>query len=81
MAFYTTTAASTPVERMRIDDNGAITMQSTLVAAGLITASAGVTIADGQVLRWATDTILARALKAQFDTLVDHGALKRVPGL
>ncbi len=28
-----------------------------------------------------TDTILARALKAQFDTLVDHGALKRVPGL
>jgi phosphatidylserine/phosphatidylglycerophosphate/cardiolipin synthase-like enzyme len=27
-----------------------------------------------------TDTILARALKAQFDTLVDHGALKRVPG-
>ena len=28
-----------------------------------------------------TDTILARALKAQFDTLVDHGGLKRVPGL
>ena len=28
-----------------------------------------------------TDTILARALKAQFNTLVDHGALKRVPGL
>ena len=28
-----------------------------------------------------TDTILARALKAQFDTLVDHGVLKRVPGL
>ena len=28
-----------------------------------------------------TDTILSRALKAQFDTLVDHGALKRVPGL
>jgi len=28
-----------------------------------------------------TDTILARALKAQFDTLVDHGALKRVPGM
>ena len=28
-----------------------------------------------------TDTILATALKAQFDTLVDHGALKRVPGL
>jgi phosphatidylserine/phosphatidylglycerophosphate/cardiolipin synthase-like enzyme len=28
-----------------------------------------------------TDTILARALKAQFDTLVDHGALRRVPGL
>ena len=28
-----------------------------------------------------TDTILARALKAQFDTLVDHGVLKRMPGL
>ncbi len=28
-----------------------------------------------------TDTILSRALKAQFDTLVDHGMLKRVPGL
>ena len=28
-----------------------------------------------------TDTILSRALKAQFDTLVDHGVLKRVPGL
>ena len=28
-----------------------------------------------------TDTILARALKAQFDTLVDHGVLKRLPGL
>ena len=28
-----------------------------------------------------TDTIIARALKAQFDTLVDHGALKRVPGM
>lgn len=28
-----------------------------------------------------TDTILARALKAQFDTLVDHEALRRVPGL
>ena len=27
-----------------------------------------------------TDTVLARALKAQFDTLVDHGALARVPG-
>jgi phosphatidylserine/phosphatidylglycerophosphate/cardiolipin synthase-like enzyme len=27
------------------------------------------------------DTILARALRAQFNTLVDHGALKRVPGL
>ncbi len=28
-----------------------------------------------------TDTLLARALKAQFDTLVDHGALKQVAGL
>ncbi len=28
-----------------------------------------------------TDTVLARALKAQFDTLVDHGELRRVPGL
>lgn len=28
-----------------------------------------------------TDTILSRALKAQFDTLVDHGELERVPGL
>ena len=28
-----------------------------------------------------TDTILARALRVQFDTLVDHGALLRVPGL
>ncbi len=28
-----------------------------------------------------TDAIHARALKAQFDTLVDHGALKRVPGI
>ena len=28
-----------------------------------------------------SDTILARALKAQFDTLVDHGELRRVPGL
>ncbi len=28
-----------------------------------------------------TDTILARALKAQFDTLVDHGALRKIPGL
>jgi len=28
-----------------------------------------------------SDTILARALKAQFDTLVDHGVLKRAPGL
>ena len=28
-----------------------------------------------------TDTILARALKAQFETLVGRGALKRVPGL
>ena len=28
-----------------------------------------------------TDTILSRALKAQFDTLVDHGALKPVPGM
>lgn len=28
-----------------------------------------------------TDTILARALRAQFDTLVDHGVLRRVPGL
>ena len=28
-----------------------------------------------------TDTILARSLRGQFDTLVDHGALKRVPGL
>ncbi|MCZ6691781.1 MAG: DISARM system phospholipase D-like protein DrmC [Planctomycetota bacterium] len=28
-----------------------------------------------------SDTMLAHALKAQFDTLVDHGALKRVPGL
>jgi phosphatidylserine/phosphatidylglycerophosphate/cardiolipin synthase-like enzyme len=28
-----------------------------------------------------TDTILAQSLRAQFDTLVDHGALKRVPGL
>ena len=28
-----------------------------------------------------TDAMLARALKAQFDTLVDHGALKRVAGL
>ena len=28
-----------------------------------------------------TDSILARALRGQFDTLVDHGALKRVPGL
>jgi len=28
-----------------------------------------------------TDANLARALKAQFDTLVDHGALKRVGGL
>ncbi len=28
-----------------------------------------------------TDSVLARALRAQFDTLVDHAALKRVPGL
>ena len=28
-----------------------------------------------------TDTILARALRAQFNTLVDHGALLPVPGL
>ena len=28
-----------------------------------------------------TDTILAKSLKAQFDTLVDHEVLKRVPGL
>ena len=28
-----------------------------------------------------TDTILSRSLKAQFETLVDHGALIRVPGL
>lgn len=28
-----------------------------------------------------TDNHLARALKAQFETLVDHGALERVPGL
>ena len=28
-----------------------------------------------------TDTILARGLRAQFDTLVDHGVLTRVPGL
>ena len=28
-----------------------------------------------------TDSILARALRAQFDTLVDHAALQRVPGL
>lgn len=28
-----------------------------------------------------TDTVLAKALKAQFDTLVDHGALLRVPQL
>ena len=28
-----------------------------------------------------TDTILSLGLKAQFDTLVDHGALKRIPGL
>jgi phosphatidylserine/phosphatidylglycerophosphate/cardiolipin synthase-like enzyme len=28
-----------------------------------------------------TDTIFARGLKSQFDTLVDHGALRRVPGL
>jgi phosphatidylserine/phosphatidylglycerophosphate/cardiolipin synthase-like enzyme len=28
-----------------------------------------------------TDAVLARALRAQFDTLVDHGVLKRVPGL
>ena len=28
-----------------------------------------------------TDSILARALRAQFDTLVDHSALRRVPGL
>ena len=27
------------------------------------------------------DTVLARSLKAQFETLVDHGALKPVPGL
>ncbi len=33
---------------------------------------AGVLIADAP---------LARALKAQFDTLVDRGALKRIPGL
>ncbi len=33
---------------------------------------AGVMIADAS---------LARALKAQFDTLVDRGALRRVPGL
>ena len=28
-----------------------------------------------------TDTVLARGLKAQFDTLVEHGVLTRVPGL
>ena len=28
-----------------------------------------------------TDSILARALRVQFDTLVDHAALERVPGL
>ena len=28
-----------------------------------------------------TDSVLARALRAQFDTLVDHAELKRVPGL
>jgi phosphatidylserine/phosphatidylglycerophosphate/cardiolipin synthase-like enzyme len=28
-----------------------------------------------------TDSVLARALKAQFDSLVDHGELRRVPGL
>ena len=28
-----------------------------------------------------TDSALARALRAQFDTLVDHAALQRVPGL
>ena len=28
-----------------------------------------------------TDSNLARALRAQFDTLVDHAALERVPGL
>jgi len=28
-----------------------------------------------------SDTVLARGLKAQFDTLVDHGVLKRLPGL
>ena len=28
-----------------------------------------------------SDRLLAKALKAQFETLVDHGALKRVPGI
>ena len=56
-----------------IDDHRAL-----ITSANFTTADHRRNIEAGTVI---TDSILARALRAQFDTLVDRAALQRVPGL
>ena len=54
------------------EERALITSANFTEAAHVRNIEAGVVVADG---------LMARALKAQFDTLVDHGALRRLAGL
>ena len=71
--FHKQTRASLHAKCIVIDEKRAL-----ITSANFTEAAHERNIEAGTVI---TDTILARALKAQFDTLVDCGALKRVPGL
>ena len=73
LAAYSKTRACLHAKCIVIDDERAF-----ITSANFTEAAHERNIEAGTLI---TDTILARALKAQFDTLVDHEMLKPVPGL